>query len=46
VKIVQNVPQTIDNPSNSRLICLQMKRKITKNISKMSYDALSSGSKC
>jgi hypothetical protein len=42
VKTIQYVPQTIDNLFDSHLIFLQMQRKLTKNIAKMSYDALSS----
>ena len=42
VKTIQYVPQTIDNSSNSHLICFQMQKKSTKHIAKISYDALSS----
>jgi len=42
VKIIQYVPQTIDNSYISQLICLQMQRKVLKIYPKLSYDAPSS----
>jgi len=41
-KAIQYVPQSINNSSESHLSCFQMQRISTKNIAKMSYDALSS----